>query len=117
MVVVIAASATVLAPKVVHQVRVMARYVAPSRAPEFDKRPDNPELVQAAHDGNLLRVTALLRRGVSPDGVERTSDTEGESALQAAAANGKLAVVQLLLDHGADINAADFWGSTALVDA
>ena len=54
--------------------------------------------------------------GVSPN--SNGGDKEGGvSALSAAASSGHFALVKLLLERGADVNAEDAWGANALVGA
>jgi Ankyrin repeats (3 copies) len=90
------------------------RYVASVRVGEFETRPKSEALVEAVACEDLAAVRRLLDRGVSPDAVNDPRDTEGKSALQIAAGTGNVALVQLLLDRGADINAPDVWGGTAI---
>ena len=61
-----------------------------------------------SHRRNKTTVIDLLDLGFDPN--ERTIN--GESALMMAARNGDLAVVQVLIDHGADLYAVDIdgWG-------
>lgn len=60
------------------------------------------DLVRAASDGDLERVRQLLEGGSAPD----ARDEAGQCALSMAAARDHEAVVQLLLDFGADPSGA-----------
>jgi len=62
-----------------------------------------------AHDNGRLR--RLILSGVSPNSVHKQ---HGYSALAYAAATGKYGVVEMLLNHGADVNAQSTDGGTAL---
>ena len=55
---------------------------------------------------NKMTVIDLLDLGFDPN--ER--NTDGKSALMMAARNGDIAVVEILIDHGADIYAVDSYG-------
>lgn len=71
-------------------------------------------LAEAAGNGNLALVKAMLKTGVVVD------DREGEwdkTPLIAAAYNGKIGVVRFLLEQGADINLYDYKKDTALLNA
>lgn len=59
-----------------------------------------PELVYWASLGDVVHVEQLLSQGIDPN----QTDDEGYSALQAAAENDYLAVVQLLIQNGADVH-------------
>ena len=59
-----------------------------------------PELVYWASLGDVLQVEQLLLQGIDPN----QTDDEGYSALQAAAENDYLTVVQLLIEKGADVH-------------
>jgi hypothetical protein len=87
------------------------------RSGEYSTRPVSEALVQAAGNGDLKGVQALLDGGVSPNAVAPRVGTEGESALEAAAGAGHTHVVKLLLDRGADVNAPSPWGATAITGA
>lgn len=56
---------------------------------------------QAAHSGDLARVSALLKAGVDPD----ARDSYGGTALHAAMFQPDIQVVELLIANGFDINA------------
>ena len=66
---------------------------------------------QAAHDGKLEQVKALLKQGVACDVV----DQDGHTALMFAAFNGHSEIVILLLDAGAKIDKRDSLDRTALL--
>lgn len=59
-----------------------------------------PELVYWASLGDVVQVEQLLLQGIDPN----QTDDEGYSALQAAAENDYLTVVQLLIEKGADVH-------------
>ena len=71
------------------------------------------ELMNAAKDGNLKAVQAVVQRGA--DVKERSN--KGKRALMFAASEGHLDVAQWLIGQGADVNAADNYGTTALIVA
>ena len=70
-----------------------------SPIPEDDNELHLPELVYWASLGEVVEAEKALANGVD---VNQTDD-EGYSALQAAAENGYLEVVQLLVSKGADV--------------
>ncbi len=69
-----------------------------SSIPENNAELHLPELVYSASLGEFEQVKALLEQGIDPN----QTDDEGYSALQAAAENGYLDIVQLLIQQGAD---------------
>ena len=71
------------------------------------------ELMNAAKDGNLQAVQAVVQRGA--DVGERSN--KGKRALMFAASEGHLDVARWLVEQGADVNAADNYGTTALIVA
>ena len=69
-----------------------------SSIPEDDEELHLPELVYYSSLGEFEQVKALLEQGSDPN----QTDDEGYSALQAAAENGYLDIIQLLIAQGAD---------------
>ena len=73
----------------------------------------SPELVQAAGQGDLLQVQALVAGGAPIDG----RDDQGRTALHWAVVAGDGEVVAVLLAAGADVGITDGSGRTALHNA
>ena len=71
-----------------------------SPIPENDDELHLPELVYWASLGELAEVEKSLASGVDVN----STDDEGYSALQAAAENGYLEVVKLLVEKGANVD-------------
>ena len=71
-----------------------------SPLPEDDEELHLPELVYWSSLGDVEQVALLLEDGIDPN----QTDEEGYSALQAAAENGYLDVVKLLVANGANVN-------------
>lgn len=69
-------------------------------------------LVAAAGAGDAGRVRELLAAGVAPD-----SDSQGSFAIHRAAIAGSVAVLQVLVEAGAHLEALDQHGQTALTQA
>ena len=70
-----------------------------SPIPEDDEELHLPELVYWASLGELAEVEKSLANGTDVN----SADDEGYSALHAAAENGYLDVVKLLVEKGADV--------------
>ncbi|WP_180092604.1 MULTISPECIES: ankyrin repeat domain-containing protein [unclassified Acinetobacter] len=70
-----------------------------SPIPEDDEELHLPELVYWASLGELAEVEKSLAKGTDVN----TADEEGYSALHAAAENGYLDVVKLLVEKGANV--------------
>ena len=68
--------------------------------PENDEELHLPELVYYSSLGEFEQVKVLLEQRSDPN----QTDEEGYSALHAAAENGYLDVVQLLIQQGADVH-------------
>jgi len=84
--------------------------------PPSQPKPDNleKEMLKAAKSGAAFRVQQLLDHDASLISVK---DSDGSTPLHCATWKGHLAVVELLLSRGADVNAAnnnDHWGTTPL---
>jgi hypothetical protein len=65
--------------------------------------PQDEQLLQAARDGNLEQVEALLRQGATVT----VTDENGLTPLHEAAGGGHEAVARLLLEQGANVAARD----------
>ena len=74
---------------------------------------DVEELYQAAGDGKPTEVVALLESGVNVNGRTR----HGSYALNAAAVENEIDVIQVLIDHNADPNVQNRQGDTPLICA
>jgi len=77
------------------------------------RRRNDMDLFFAAAGGELDTVKALLAAGVSPN----VRDYEHRCPLHVAAGFGYCAIMQLLLEREADVEAMDFWGAVALDSA
>jgi hypothetical protein len=91
-------------------------FVAPVRIGDVYHRPICHELVVAARNGDDRTVKLLLGRGISPDAVTgiRGKPTARVTAMEASVRAGHIRVLRLLLDYGADVNAPNTDGMTAL---
>jgi ankyrin repeat protein len=67
-------------------------------------------LEQAKSDDAVARqiVHLFLKAGMNPN----TKNREGQTALQSAAAEGRVPIVKVLLDYGADVNPALPWAAS-----
>lgn len=70
-------------------------------------------LMKAIYSGDVKAVRAELDRGTDPDDLPFAVD-EPIGPLCAAAANGKVEIVKLLLDRGAKVNCGDGWSYSPL---
>lgn len=70
-------------------------------------------LMKAVDSGNIRAVQAELDKGTDPNQLPPAGD-EPVSPLCAAAADGELDIVQLLLDRGARVDSGDGWDYTPL---
>ncbi len=69
------------------------------------------EMVAAIRGGDFARVREIVRKGVK---VNTSHGADSQTLLQIAIINRQLEIAELLLDNGAEINAGDFNGWTAL---
>lgn len=85
-----------------------------------DSADKNALLIQAVKNGKTTVVQTLLKQGADPNVIEITSGNDtGFSALLWGAFDGRIDIVRLLLDEGADVNAkpSNLSGMTALMGA
>ncbi len=73
----------------------------------------NEDLLQGASEGNI----ALVKRSIEQRAELETRNAEGETALILASWYGSPEIVSLLLENGANINAQDNTGYTAIAKA
>jgi ankyrin repeat protein len=71
------------------------------------------EVVEAALYGKAETIAAALKQGYKAD----TLDSEKRTALMYAAFNGQTAIVKMLIDAEADVNAQDNIGTSSLMFA
>ena len=72
------------------------------------------QIIRAAKRGNADAVRALLR---DDPALVHARDADGSTPLHCAAWKGHVAVVRVLLEHGADVDAVNrntHWGTTPL---
>ena len=72
---------------------------------------DSDKLYAALHAGNLSELKALLDRGISAN----AADSRLITPLMYAAIVGSADAMRILIEHGADVNAQNAFGSTALM--
>ena len=72
------------------------------------------EFLEASYKHSLDQVDELLRRPMNPNVHHSGLHSYRDRALNLAAQNGHVEVVKLLLEAGAEIDAANLGGSTAL---
>jgi len=72
---------------------------------------DTDKLYAALHAGNLSELKALLDRGISAN----AADSRLITPLMYAAIVGSADAIRILIEHGADVNAQNAFGSTALM--
>lgn len=77
-----------------------------------EEQSDASALLAALRDGDVDAVTTLLQ-----DGDLSGTNREGDSALMWAARGSHIDMVELLLDHGMEVDATDAEGRTALLHA
>ena len=85
--------------------------------PEWGSRPARPggmtALLYASREGRLEAVRLLLAAGANPE----VGEADDVRPLVMALTNNQLAVARLLIDAGADVDAADWYGRTPLWSA
>ena len=73
----------------------------------------DPELLNAVKNGNVLRVKELIEKGVDVD----IKDSRKINSLMYSASYGYYEIVKLLIETKADLNALDYNNNTALGEA
>src|SRR5215470_17942305 len=75
---------------------------------------NNKEIIKAAKKGDVAKIKELLAENGD---LIHARDSDGSTPLHCATWKGQLAVVELLLEAGADVNARnqnEHWGTTPL---
>jgi serine/threonine protein kinase len=75
-----------------------------------------PRFIQAAAEGDKEEIQALLEYGNHMDYLDQ-GDYDGRRALHLAAGEGRIEIVDLLCQAGANVNVEDRWGNRPLDDA
>lgn len=88
---------------------VLALFAMAAMAQETGKVSD--KFYSAIRENNLAQLKALLGQ----PGNEAVTDDRGMTPLMYAAENGSVEAMRLLIDHGAEVNAQNAFGSTALI--
>jgi len=88
--------------------------MAKCRCPNTRHNDETPILVLAAQNGSRDIAAYLLESGANPNATSRQG---GISALMAFAERGDRSGIEMMLDKGADIDAGDATGETALIKA
>jgi len=70
-------------------------------------------LCQAVYDGDILLLKRLLRAGIEVD----AADYDKRTAAHIAAAEGNVAAIRVLGEHGADLGLEDRWKNTVQEEA
>lgn len=85
----------------------------PASSPHRSDQASVGLLLQAIESGDVARVSVLLQSGVDPN----AQDQLGRTALMYAGINGQTHVMKMLIDRGADVNAAaqGYEGVTPLI--
>jgi len=80
----------------------------------LDPRSGAAILLQAAAEGDVEKIKALVDRG---EATVDTHDYDRRTAAHLAASEGRLGVLQFLAERGANFNFMDRWGNRCLNDA
>ena len=71
------------------------------------------QLCQAVFDGDILLLKRLLQAGID----KNAADYDKRTAAHIAAAEGNVAAIRVLAEHGADLTLEDRWGNTVQDEA
>lgn len=104
------------APHVRHPAHISCQQTNPANDNEDTTLPEGEELVYSAMLGDTAAVVDMLSNGV-PAGYASTKGNSGMTALMWAAAEGNAQIAEQLISAGADINATNGQGATALLFA
>ena len=94
--------------------RTVTRLLAAGADPNRARGTGETPVMTCARTGAVEAVTALFARGADPSAAE---PWHGQTALMWAAGEGHAEVAQVLIDHGADVEARSKGGFTALLIA
>ena len=79
--------------------------------------PKEKRFLKAAEDGDFKKIKSIIDKEVNIKSLIETKDKENNTALILASKFGYIEVVKILIENGADINAKDNGGTTALMNA
>lgn len=79
--------------------------------------PKKERFLKAAEDGDLKKIKSMLNKEINIKTLIKSVDKENNTALILASKFGYNEIVKILIENGADINAKDNEGTTALMNA
>ncbi len=81
------------------------------------KQPIEEDLFDAIEEQNYKKVQRIIEAGCDINGNQGSYFEEGITFLMVAVSTGKLEIVKLLVELGADVNAESIYGDSALLMA
>jgi len=103
-------------PMIVYIIILSALLLAVLKVDAYVLSPEDLNLIEAIENGNLKAAQNALKNGADANESERSTEHR-RKLLMLVAAEGKENLAKLLVEYGADVNAVDVDGNTALMDA
>ena len=103
-------------PMIVYIIILSALLLAVLKVDAYVLSPEDLNLIEAIENGNLEAAQSALKNGADANESERSTEHR-RKFLMLVAAEGKENLAKLLVEYGADVNAVDVDGNTALMDA
>jgi ankyrin repeat protein len=103
-------------PIIVYTIILSALLLVVLKVDAYVLNPEDLNLLEAIENGNLEAAQTALKNGADPNESERSTPAR-QKFLMIVAGEGKLDLAKLLVKYGADVNAVDVDGNTALMNA